>query len=180
MKEVNEKAEQFYKGLENRNLGIYKALAGFQQECPVIHKGAQGHNYSYADLPAIFEVINPLLAKHGLGFTQPLQGKDILTILFHVETGETIESLTEVPTDTGSRMNIFQSAGSGITYYRRYAISSLLGIVTDVDLDAGKQTLSDAQFKTILDTLASGKATYTKEKIKSSYKLSIEQIKKLG
>ena len=156
MKEVNEKAEQFHKGLENRNLGIYKALAGFQQECPVIHKGAQGHNYSYADLPAIFEVINPLLAKHGLGFTQPLQGKDILTILFHVETGETIESLTEVPTDTGSRMNIFQSAGSGITYYRRYAISSMLGIVTDVDTDAAKQPLPNDRFEKALEGVKAG------------------------
>lgn len=174
------KKQEFMEGLENRNLGIYKALAAFQQDCPVIHKGAQGHNYSYADLPAIFEVINPLLKKHGLGFTQPLQGESILTILFHIETGETIESLTSIPVDTGSRMNIYQSMGSGITYYRRYAISSLLGIVTDVDLDAGKQTLSDAQFKTIIDTLASGKATYTKEKIKASYKLSAEQIKTLG
>ena len=43
-----------------------------------------------------------------------------------------------------------------------------------------KKSLSDSDFKTILDTLASGKATYTKEKIKSSYKLSIEQIKKLA
>ena len=41
-------------------------------------------------------------------------------------------------------------------------------------------TLSDAQFKTIIDTLATGKATYTKEKIKASYKLSAEQIKTLG
>ena len=177
MKTIN---EEFEKGLRDRNLGIYKALAAFQQECPVIHKGAKGHNYSYADLPSIFEVINPLLQKHGLGFTQPLQGNSILTILFHIETGETIESLTEIPVDDGSRMNLFQSIGSGITYFRRYAISSLLGIVTDVDLDAGKQTLSEEQFKTITDTLATGTAKYTKEKIKSSYKLSKEQIQKLG
>lgn len=172
--------DEFTEILENRNLGIYKALAAFQQECPVIHKGTKGHNYTYADLPAIFEVINPLLAKHGLGFTQPLQGSDILTILFHVETGETIESLTTIPVDTGSRMNIYQSMGSGITYYRRYAISSLLGIITDVDLDAGKQTLNAEQFKTIKTALDSGTATYTKEKVIASYKLTPEQIKALG
>lgn len=50
---------------------IYKALAEFQQECPVIHKGTSGFNYSYADLPAIFEIINPLLKKHGLDFIKP-------------------------------------------------------------------------------------------------------------
>ena len=34
---------------------IYKALADFQQECPIIHKGTKGYGYTYADLPAIFE-----------------------------------------------------------------------------------------------------------------------------
>ena len=42
---------------------LFKAIADFQQECPVIHKGTKGHNYTYADLPTIFEVINPLLKK---------------------------------------------------------------------------------------------------------------------
>ncbi len=56
---------------------LFKSLAAFQQEVPVIHKGTQGFGYSYADLPAIFEKINPLLAKHGLGFTQ--QSWDYLT-----------------------------------------------------------------------------------------------------
>jgi len=172
--------EAFTEALEKRTLGIYKALAQFQQECPVIHKGTKGHNYTYADLPTILEAINPLLEKYELGFTQPLQGNSILTILFHVPTGETIESLTEIPVDDASRMNIYQSMGSGITYYRRYALSSLLGIVTDVDLDAGKQTLNDAQFKTIVDALNAGTATYTKEKVKAGYKLTPEQIKQLS
>ena len=174
-------SNEFAKGLEDRNLGIYKALAAFQQECPVIHKGAQGHNYSYADLPAIFEVINPLLAKHGLGFTQPLQGESILTVLFHVGTGETIESLTNIPVDTGSRMNIYQSMGSGITYYRRYAISSLLGIITDVDLDAGKQILSDERFKGAIARIEEGK--YTLTELRRQFKIKPEQeiiIKQLG
>ena len=170
---------KFTEELEKKKLSIYKSLAEFQQECPVIHKGTKGHNYSYADLPSIFEVINPLLKKHGLGFTQPLQGKNILTILFHVDTGETIEGLTEIPTDGTSRMNIFQSSGSGITYYRRYALSSLLGIVTDVDLDAGKQELNENQFKAIVTELKSDKPKYTKEKVKSHYKLSSDQIKAL-
>ena len=178
---MNEKKEEFMKGLENRNLGIYKALAAFQQDCPVIHKGAKGHNYSYADLPAIFEVINPLLQKHGLGFTQPLQGNGILTILFHIETGETIESLTTIPIEEGTRMSLFQSMGSGITYFRRYAISSLLGIVTDIDLDAGKQTLSYVRYKDAIDLINKGK--YTVAELKKQFKLETkqeEQIKTLG
>ena len=173
MKEV-----QFLEGLESRNLGIYKALAGFQQECPTIHKATKAHQYSYADLPTILEVINPLLAKHGLGFTQLLQGNSIQTVLFHVETGEKIESLTEIPTDEASRMNIFQSAGSGISYFRRYAISSMLGIVTDVDTDAAKQPLPNDRFEKALEGVKAG--TIKKEQITKSFKLTAEQIQKLG
>jgi hypothetical protein len=64
----------------NSLINIYKALAAFQQECPVIHKGTTGHNYTYADFPAILEVINPLLKKHNLGFTQLLIEDGLKTI----------------------------------------------------------------------------------------------------
>ena len=100
---------------------LFKALANFQQEVPVIHKGTKGYGYSYADLPAIFEVINPLLKSNGLGFTQLMESKSIKTIVFHVESGERIESVTDIAT----------------SYIRRYSLSSLLCLVTDKDTDAG-------------------------------------------
>jgi len=120
---------------------IYKALAEFQQEVPTIHKGTQGYGYTYADLPAIFDVINPLLAKHGLGFTQPINGQQIKTVVFHIESGETLESSIDIPQGVNLKgMNDFQVLGSAITYLRRYALSSALGLVTDKDTDAnGKQ-----------------------------------------
>jgi len=67
---------------------IYKSLAAFQQECPVILKETKGYGYSYSDLPTIFKVINPLLQKHGLGFTQLINGSSIETTLFHIERSE--------------------------------------------------------------------------------------------
>ena len=115
---------------------IYKSLASFQQEVPVIHKDTQGYGYTYADLPAIFEIINPLLKKHNLGFTQPINGKIIKTTIFHIETGETIESSIEIPEGVQLKgMNEYQVLGSAITYLRRYALSSILGLVTDKDTD---------------------------------------------
>jgi hypothetical protein len=121
---------------------IYKAIADFQQEVPVILKDTSGFGYKYADLPAIFEVINPLLKKHGLGFTQLVNGTNIQTVLFHVETGETLISDTAIPQGVQlAKMNDFQVLGSAITYIRRYALSSMLGLVTDKDTDAsGEQT----------------------------------------
>jgi hypothetical protein len=86
-------------------------------------------------LPQILEVINPLLKKHGLGFTQLLTEGGLKTVVFHV-SGEFIEGVCPIPTTTLKGMNDYQSFGSGITYYRRYALSSALGIVTDKDTDA--------------------------------------------
>lgn len=116
---------------------IYKALAGFQQEVPVIHEGTKGYNYTYSNLNAIFKVINPLLKKHGLGFTQLLEGTGIKTIIFHAESGESIEGFVEIPQGVQLKsQNTYQANGSGVTYYRRYSLSSALGLVTDKDIDA--------------------------------------------
>lgn len=126
---------------------LYKALAAFQQEVPIIHKSTQGYGYSYSDLPTIFPVINPLMQKHGLGFTQIGQGTALKTIVFHVESGESLESVFEIPQGVQlSKMNDFQVLGSAITYIRRYALSSALGLVTDKDTDAsGEQTSAPRQ-----------------------------------
>jgi len=131
---------------------IYKSLASFQQECQVIHKGTKGYGYSYADLPSILSVINPLLKKHKLGFTQLLDGTELRTILFHVSSGDTIESCVAIPQGVQLKgMNEFQVYGSAITYFRRYAISSLLGIVTDKDTDAGGEQVNSKKTIQILN-----------------------------
>jgi hypothetical protein len=128
---------------------IYKALAKFQQEVPVIHKGVQGYGYTYADLPAIFGIINPLLKSNGLGFTQLMEGETIKTILFHSESSEFLESVTQIPQNVSlAKMNEFQVLGSAITYIRRYALSSMLGLVTDKDTDAsGEQVANKSTVK---------------------------------
>jgi hypothetical protein len=120
---------------------LIKSLSAFQNECPIIHKDTKGHNYTYADLPQIFSTINPLMNKHGLCFSQLLENDGLRTILFHVESGEQLESFTPIPKIKLGAMNEYQSFGSGVTYFRRYAISSMLGLVTDKDIDAaGVQT----------------------------------------
>ena len=132
---------------------LYKALADFQQEIPVILKETSGYGYKYADLPAIFETINPTLKKHGLGFYQAVNDAKIKTVVFHIESGEQIESDTTIPQGVSLKgMNDFQVLGSAITYIRRYALSSLLGLVTDKDTDAsGEQDRSKSGNKELDD-----------------------------
>ena len=102
---------------------LFKALAEFQQEVPVIFKestaGNSKYSYKYADLPAIFNVINPLLKKHGLGFTQITEHKDgidyLATVVFHVESGESMETkLRLIPANELQAQNVFQSYGAQI------------------------------------------------------------------
>ena len=178
----------FEQVLEQRKTNIYKSLAGFQQECPVIHKATKGYGYTYSDLPTIFNIINPILKKHGLGFTQLIKGQAIETILFHTETGETIESLTDIPQDVDLKgMNQFQVLGSAVTYIRRYALSSMLGIVTDKDTDAAgeqkpkaKPVITTENFEKYLDALEKGTAKMDKLKFAAHYQLTSEQLQKLA
>ena len=163
---------------------LYKSLANFQQEVPTIHKATQGFGYTYADLPKIFEVINPILKKHGLGFTQLINGTELITIVFHVESGEQIESKTAIPQGVQLKgMNDFQVLGSAITYLRRYSLSSVLGLVTDKDTDAGgeqvskpkdeRESLTNDRFEKAVEKIRTKQ--YTIEELKTKFKLNTAQ-----
>ena len=165
----------------NETKSLFKSLAAFQQEVPVIHKETKGYGYSYADLPTIFDKINPLLAKHELGFTQPIMGDCVKTIIFHVETGESIESLTDIPKGVKlGNMNDFQVLGSAVSYIRRYALSSILGLVTDKDTDAAGEQTKSSKPQLEIKSEAFGKAVEfimkggSIEQIKTKYEVSKE------
>ena len=154
---------------------LFKALATFQQEVPAIHKGTQGFGYSYADLSAIFKVINPLLKKNGLGFTQLLNGEDLKTIIFHISSGESIESVVHIQQDVQlAKMNTFQVLGSAITYYRRYSLSAALGLITDKDIDACGEQVKTPPKKV---TLTPGSKLYTQVFEKLQNGVTMETVK---
>jgi len=166
---------------------LYKSLAAFQQEVPAIHQGTKGYGYTYADLKTIFKVINPILAKHSLGFTQLLDGVNIKTVIFHTTSGESIESVTEIPQEiTLKGMNTFQVNGSGITYYRRYSLSAILGLVTDVDSDATREekqkptkaALNKERFLKAIEAIKTG--DFTIEQLQAKYALTENQNNQLN
>lgn len=179
--------------METKN--IFKALADFQQEVPVIFKDTAAYSYKYADLPKILEVINPLLKKNGLGFTQLINENTLKTIIFHVESGEQIESSVNIPQGVELKgQNTFQIMGSAITYLRRYSLSAMLGLVTDKDTDAAgdqvkpstqptppaeKEYMSTdhAKYQNALQAIKDGKTTVFA--IEKQYVLSPEAKKEL-
>jgi len=104
------------------------------------------YDYFYAALPEIMDAIRPILGKHGLAVMQSTETQDgfpsIVTKVLH-ESGEWISSdhLIMAPSQ-----NDPQSAGSAITYGRRYSLTALLGLAADEDDDgqAGSQKRSDS------------------------------------
>ena len=67
-------------------------------------------------------------------------------------------------------MNEFQVLGSAITYIRRYALSSMLGLVTDKDTTAAKEEpkevkkpeLTAATFKKMVEAITQGQGDKVK------------------
>lgn len=127
------------------NKNIIKALAKAQSEFNTVGKDRENPFASsrYATLDAILKEILPKLNDNNLFLTQePLTDHDENTVrigvhtkIFH-DSGEWIEyEPLFMILEKGAKMNMAQSAGSIITYAKRYAISAIFGISTDDDND---------------------------------------------
>ena len=155
---------------------LYKALAEFQQDVPTIKKNSSGYNYKFADIEEITKAIKPLLKKHGLGYSQPLNGTELKTILFHVESGESLESSVDIPQGVALKgQNDFQVLGSAITYLRRYSLSSILGLVTDEDADAAGEQEAPRQ-RTATNSAPSDKQIGLIRKLATDASMASEDI----
>lgn len=92
----------------------------------------------YADLGSVIKSASPVLAKHGLSISQmPISDNGdigLTTILMH-SSGEWLESTIFMPLGEESGRSAAQSAGSIITYLRRYSFASVLGMYADEDTD---------------------------------------------
>ena len=87
----------------------------------------------YADLNAVREAVIQILNNNGIVVLQPLvniENKNFVkTILIH-ESGEVFESLAEI---FCKNTNDPQAYGSGVSYARRYSLSSICCIGADDD-----------------------------------------------
>lgn len=92
----------------------------------------------YADLGAIIDTAQPILAKHGLAVSQlcTTEGErvGVETVLIHT-SGEWLSSSMEIPAAEERGKSSAQVAGSIVTYIRRYALAAILGMYADEDQD---------------------------------------------
>jgi hypothetical protein len=96
-------------------------------------------DYRYVGLDGLLQTVRPVLSRHGIAISQPVEVKDgkhfVHTKLLH-GSGETLDSWWELSW-SGSP----QDKGSEITYARRYSLEGLVGVApTDEDDDARAAT----------------------------------------
>lgn len=117
---------------------IAKALLEAQKTLDPIHKGKKGYGYTYADLAAVLNELTNALNDVGVVIIQSPARSDkqaacVVTRLIHADSGEEITSEIEVPWAAAKGMNDAQAYGSAITYAKRYALVSMMGVVTEDD-----------------------------------------------
>lgn len=131
---------------------LAKALAKAQSEFPAIErsktvsvktKTGGTYTFAYAPLDVILALVRPALTKNGLALSQLLSeqgGRPALrTVLLHAD-GETLEETCPMPMSPNGAMGP-QEFGALVSYMRRYAAVSILGIATEEEQD--EQVLAD-------------------------------------
>jgi hypothetical protein len=121
---------------QSENIGeLAKALASAQGEMNAAAKDATNPHFKtrYADLASIMDACRAPLTRHGLSVTQlPGRGEDgavtLTTVLMHASGQHIGSTVGARPAQENP-----QVVGSILTYLRRYALASVVGVVSDDD-----------------------------------------------
>lgn len=128
---------------------IAKALNNLQYSMKPAIKDSENPFFhsKYADLKSIWDAVKASMREHGLSYTQTFEplitGCSLVTTLMH-NSGQWIRSSLPMVTTKQDP----QGYGSAISYYRRYSLAAILGVVTEDD-DAesahSRDTISEKQ-----------------------------------
>lgn len=143
---------------------VFKALSSFQDEVGVIPKDDDNPFFKskYAGLPTVVEKATPILRTHGLVVVQtagdgPSDGyaayDRLTTRVHHLPSGEWFEDDAPLHlTPTGENQYLTaQAHGSALTYMRRYAYVTALGLICDVDDDGNAASLDTTSTRKVAD-----------------------------
>ncbi len=117
---------------------IYEALFAFQADPPSLTKDGYNPHFKnkYVTLEQVVDRVIPALREQGIMALQPVsnvgEASALCTILRHMPSGTQMEYEMPLVMDRVAP----QAQGSAITFARRYALLSFLGLVSDEDNDA--------------------------------------------
>lgn len=149
------------KSLAQALLEVQKSAQAIQRDSINPHFGNR-----YISLDTLMPQILPKLNEQGVLLTQfpdNLPGVDgavpaLTTVLTLAATGEAIERTTPLILDKDNS----QGLGSALTYTRRYALLSILGLVADKDDDGEKATTGQGRGRKV-DVVNKRKPAATKK-----------------
>lgn len=128
---------------------LLKAMVEAAPEISSISKSKQAYGYKYATLDNLIDMLRGVLPKHGLWFIQMptrINDKSVLTTkVFHVSGQWLEDSIEMTDTELSGKTNDTQKLGASITYFRRYALSSIFGVAADEDVDGNLNNAKPAQ-----------------------------------
>lgn len=128
---------------------LLKAMVEAAPEISSISKSKQAYGYKYATLDSLIDMLRGVLPKHGLWFIQMptrIDDKPVLTTkVFHVSGQWLEDSIEMTDTELSGKTNDTQKLGASITYFRRYALSSIFGVAADEDVDGNLNNAKPAQ-----------------------------------
>ncbi|MCP4504242.1 MAG: hypothetical protein GY822_30340, partial [Deltaproteobacteria bacterium] len=162
---------------------IYKKLLEVQKEVGAISKDSKNPFFKskYFDINKLIEVVNPVLSDKGIVLLQPIQDNKVQSVLVDSESGDSVKSELELPNLTDP-----QKVGSCISYYRRYTLSSLLGLQAEDEDGNGLKSkpkpkqlpkITPEAYQKAIAAISENKVTL--DQIKAKYSLSENQEKEL-
>ena len=167
---------------------LLKAISEVQEEVGTLKQVRVNTfaKFNYIDYTDVVLAISKPLKDKGCTFIHSIENRTLKTQIIHIESGESIESSSEIIEMESKGMNSYQVFGSGISYLKKYHLVSLLGLATDEkSMDElieerkpkAKTSIDDARFTKALESIAKG--TYTVEQLKNGFTLTKEQLEKL-
>jgi hypothetical protein len=123
---------------------LAKALVKAQSEFSAVPKGSNNPFFKskYAALPEVVSHTTPILSANGLAISQHIGADELITYLLH-ESGQYIAHAMTLHLPKQDP----QGQGSAVTYARRYAYMSALGLVADEDDDGNRASQSRPAMK---------------------------------
>lgn len=131
---------------------VLKRIRLFQEDMEGVEiiKATEAYGYYYATLQDILKIITPIMRKHKIWYSHKSDfnevcGKNYLSTKVYCvdDITDCITANTLIDGDAKlGGMNKFMVEGSAVTYFRRYHITTLLGLTTDEDTDAAGKVVT--------------------------------------
>jgi hypothetical protein len=138
--------------------GLVAALARAQAAFGAIDKAKRAeagkYGYSYADIADVLAEVRPKLNAEGIAVLQPIRVTEHgMVLVTQLRKGdEVLESEMLLPIEGQAP----QQVGSLCTYYRRYALCSLVGVAPENEDDDGAAAQETVSHRTSSRPVASG------------------------